>query len=416
MKLSSLLTRTVLLSPLLSACHPSPSHLPENPGQESEAEGASAVPATPTKSVPETSREAEEGARVAPEIDRSLCGLPENIREADWPRVLTPTSESEPDPPAPGTTTIAVLPDTQYYASCGERHFPEQGKWLASQVEQRNIVAAIHLGDLTEHNSKKEWEYVRSSLSPLFDKIPLFLATGNHDYGLGGVADKRSTFFGDYLGTPAKGTAPTVAEVLTSSTVENAYYRLKLAGVTLGVLVLEWSPTDAAVLWAKKAVAAYPYDRKIFITHAYLFHDGSRYDYRKNGDKQPWNPLSYGTAKRDPALPYSQGNASPEGAHDGEMLWQSLLKDMPGLFLTINGHVLGDGAGLLTSAGHRGEKVHQMLTNFQMLDEGGLGYLRLIEIAPDGASLRMKTYSPSLNQFATAHDQHFVLPIEPPLF
>src|SRR5690606_27906144 len=115
-----------------------------------------------------------------------------------------------------------------------------------------------------------------------------------------------------------------------------------------------------------------------------------------------------GTAKRDPRLPYSRENASPEGAYDGEMLWQALLKEMPGLFLTINGHVLGDGAGLLTSAGHRGEKVHQMLTNFQMLDEGGLGYLRLIEIAPDGASLRMKTYSPSLNQFATAEDQHFV--------
>jgi hypothetical protein len=181
-------------------------------------------------------------------------------------------------------------------------------------------------------------------------------------------------------------------------------------------LVLEWSPTKAAVAWAKSAVAAYPYDRKIFVTHAYLFHDGSRYDFAKKGIDQLWNPHTYGTAKLDPALPYSKENAHPHGTHDGELLWTELLHDMPGLFLTINGHVLGDGAGLLTSVGHGGENVHQMLTNYQMLDEGGLGYLRLIEIAKDGASMRMKTYSPSLDNFATAADQHFVLPISPPLF
>lgn len=355
-------------------------------------------------------------AVVEPPVDRDKCGLPPDLREPTWPRVLDPKVELEPDPLQSGTTTIAVLPDTQYYASCEERHFPEQGKWLASQIQKRNIVAAIHLGDLTEHNTPKEWEYVRDALSPLFDKIPLFLATGNHDYGTDGTADKRTTLFADYFGTPQPKTASSVAEVMSPGTIENAYYRLRLPGVTLGILVLEWSPTKAAVAWARKAVAAYPYDRKIFITHAYLFHDGTRYDFATKGNDQPWNPHAYGTAKLDPSLPYSKRNASPEGTYDGEMLWKELLKDMPGLFLTLNGHVLGDGSGLLTSAGYNGEKVHQMLTNFQMLDEGGLGYLRLIEIAPDGATIRMKTYSPSLDRFALASDQHFVLPIDPPLF
>lgn len=351
-----------------------------------------------------------------PPIDRSTCGLPAEIREPTWPRTLAPTTKSEPHPPQAGTTTIAVLPDTQYYTSCSERHFLEQSNWIAGQVEKRNIVATIHLGDLTEHNIPTEWDYVRNALTPLFDKVPLILATGNHDYGPGGNAEKRTTLFADYFGAPTPKTVPTVAQVMKPGTVENAYYRLRLPGVTLGVLVLEWSPTNAAVDWAKRAVAAYPYDRKIFITHAYLYHDGTRYDFAKKGDEQPWNPLSYGTAKIDPALPYSKSNANAEGSHDGEMLWQELLADMSGLFLTINGHVLGDGAGVLTSAGHRGDKVHQMLTNYQMLDEGGLGYLRLIEIAPDGATMQMKTYSPSLETFAMGADQHFVLPIEPPLF
>ena len=57
-----------------------------------------------------------------------------------------------------------------------------------------------------------------------------------------------------------------------------------------------------------------------------------------------------------------------------------------------------------------------MLVNYQMFDEGGLGYLRLLELGRSGAALRMSTYSPSLEQWATAPDQHFELPIVPPLW
>lgn len=355
-------------------------------------------------------------AQTPTSIDRSECGLPSDIREPHWPRRLGPTSTSEPEAFQEGGFTIAVLPDTQYYASCRERHFPEQGTWLASQVEPRNIIATLHLGDLTEHNTPAEWDYVSSALRPLYDKVPLILATGNHDYGIDGTADTRSTLFQHYFGTPKSKTAPIVAETMKEGDVENAYYRLNLGDVTLGILVLEWSPTDAAVKWAKKAISVYETDRKIFVTHAYLFHDGSRYDFAAKGSEQPWNPLTYGTAKVDPKQPYSKENAAPVGAHDGEMLWNELLKDLPGLFLTLNGHVLGDGAGVLTSIGHGGALVHQVLTNFQMLDEGGLGYLRLIEVSPDGARMKMKTYSASLQKFALANDQDFELPISPPLF
>jgi hypothetical protein len=50
-----------------------------------------------------------------------------------------------------------------------------------------------------------------------------------------------------------------------------------------------------------------------------------------------------------------------------------------------------------------------------MLDEGGLGYLRLLEFDAAGENLTMRTYSPSLDQTATAKDQSFTLPLVPPL-
>jgi hypothetical protein len=385
------------------ACHPS----------------STPPPAEPTELSAEASqKEAQKAAETAqePSIDRNKCGMPESLRESDWPRTLTELVSEEPDPAPPGSFTIAVLPDTQYYASCGESHFPEQGRWLAELTDKRNIVAAIHLGDITEHNTKAEWEYVQRSLSPLFDRLPLFLATGNHDYGDGGTANKRTTLFSAYFGKPHAATAKTLAETMTEGDVENAYFRLTLPKVTLGVLVLGWSPNAATVAWAKKALAKYPQDRKIFATHAYLFHDSSRYDFSQKGTDQDWNPLTYGTAKKDPKLPYSKDNIAVDAAYDGEMLWTELLADTPGLFLTLNGHVLKNGTGLLTSQNKLGQKVHQVLVNYQMLNEGGLGYLRLIEFSPDGARMQMKTFSPSLQKYSLAQDQHFLLPIEPPLY
>ena len=60
--------------------------------------------------------------------------------------------------------------------------------------------------------------------------------------------------------------------------------------------------------------------------------------------------------------------------------------------------------------------MQQVLANFQPLDDGGLGYLRLFEIQPDGKSMRMKTYSPSLQLYATGDNQQGELAIDPALW
>lgn len=357
-----------------------------------------------------------------PVVDRSLCGLPESIREPDWPRSLSPTELRAPKSPAEGAFQIAVLPDTQYYVSCREKHLAQQTRWLFDSYKAQKVIATIQLGDLTEHNTDDEWVFVQDAISPLGEIGPLFVASGNHDYGENGSANFRHTLFAQYFGKPSSKTAPLVAEQMTTGNIENAYYRFPLANVTLGVLVLEWSPRTDTVKWARSAVEKYPNDKKIFVTHAYLYHDSTRYDWATHGEKQKWNPRAYGTAHIDPTKPGDSlgpdgsNNWAIEGAYDGEMLWDALLADMPGLFLTLNGHVLGDGSGILTSQGKSGNDVHQVLTNFQMLDEGGLGYLRLIEFDREGRTMKMKTYSPSLGLSATGPEQEFELKIQPPLF
>lgn len=341
------------------------------------------------------------------------CGMPEKLHEDSWPRVLEPTTAKEPAAFTPGAFTIAVLPDTQYYAACNSPHFKRQSQWLKEQVASRAISGVIHLGDITENNTEAEWQYAVDSLSPLSEVAPVLLATGNHDYGAQGSADIRQTLFHKYFSAPSKLTQSATVETMKPADLENAYYRLKLGKRALGVLILEWSPRTATVAWANEVLGRFATDRVIFVTHAYLFNDNTRYDFQRIGPtRQPWNPLAYGTARE----PDGSGKPNAEGAYDGEMLWRDLVKRHRGVFLTLNGHVLGDGTGLLSSQGNAGNTVHQILSNYQMLDQGGLGYLRLLEFQADGRTLRVKTYSPSLERFATAPDQNFELKISPPLW
>jgi Calcineurin-like phosphoesterase len=302
---------------------------------------------------------------------------------------------------------VAVFPDTQYYIDCRSAHFRKQVEWVMGQRATRDIRAAVTLGDLTEHNFKEEWEFYKESLKPLDPTFPFLLTLGNHDYGDAGSANSRKSFFGEFFDGKFVEQMKAKVETAEPGKLENAFYTIDMGKFSLGVLILEWSTRKKTVAWANEMLKKHSKERVMMATHAYLYSDSTRYDFKKKGTSQEWNPLAYPTSKSD---------ASGEDNHDGEMVWQSLLKKYPNVFLTVNGHVLNNGTGLLASKGDKGNTVHQMMVNYQMLDEGGLGYLRLLEFLPDGKTLRVKTYSPSLGVYATGKDQDFKLAIDPPLW
>lgn len=394
------------------ACAPRPAVVPGECRASTPPEAASER-SGPAK--PGTTGASTEASAATADDPEAPCGLPEEIREPSWPRVLAPTTAQEPIPFVPRSTTLAVLPDTQYYAFCRYGHLSAQSEWLASNAAARNIAAAVQLGDITETNGPEEWAFVKDAFSPLYPVMPLLLTTGNHDHGKEGKAGVRSSYFQQYFPAPAAATQAVLVETMGAGNLENAYYRIPVGRVHIGILMLEWSPRTSTVKWANDVVGRHPKDRVALVTHAYLYSDDTRYDAATRGVAQRWNPRGYDTA-RLPHAAETDHTPHPEGAYDGEMLWRDLVSQHAGFFLTLNGHVLGDGTGLLSSRGVHGNLVHQVLVNYQMLNEGGLGYLRLLEFLPDGHTLRMKTFSPSLGVFATADDQNFDLEVVPPLW
>ena len=296
----------------------------------------------------------------------------------------------------PEAFMLAVLPDTQMYCERWPQHYHNQTAWIAANAARLNIKYVLHEGDITNNNTEPQWEVAQAAMQRLEGAVPYALAPGNHDYGPGGNATTRDTMLNDYFAAAHQAAWPTFGGAMEQGRLENTYHTFEAGGRQYLILALEWGPRDETVEWATGVVEQHPEHRVILLTHAYMYYDDTRYDWSKYGDKQSWNPHAYGTARL------------PGGTNDGQQLWDKLVRRHEGFVLTLNGHVLNDGAAQLTSRGDHGNVVHQLLANYQMNHEGGDGYLRLVEILPDDRIV-VRSYSPSLHEFNTAADQQFEL-------
>jgi hypothetical protein len=180
--------------------------------------------------------------------------------------------------------------------------------------------------------------------------------------------------------------------------MENSYHLFSAAGRNFIAIGLEFGPRRDVVRWANEIVAQHSDREAILFTHAYMYYDETRYDWRSKGGDQRWNPHEYGVAR-----------ATNDDVTDGEELWNELVSRHDNFFMTLNGHVLEDGLGRMSSPTQGGKQVHQLLVNFQMKPDGGDGWLRLIEFRPDGRTLAIYDYSPTLGQRNESQQNQFEL-------
>lgn len=320
----------------------------------------------------------------------------EMVREGDAPDVKPTPTQSELGVRDDNSWTLAVLPDTQVYAESYPGIFTAQTGFLVQNQRRMNIKFAVQLGDITNRNTRDQWENARDAMSLLDGRVNYAIVGGNHDYGPGGNAATRETFFNEFFPLEQHAKQSTYGGAFEAGKMDNTYHRFEAGGRKWIVIALEWGPRNEAVAWADKVMTDHKDHTGILITHAYMFNDDTRYDWKKYGDKQPWNPYAYGT---------------PKPVNDGEDLWQKLVQKHNFAF-TLNGHVLGDGAAYLASKNDAGKTTHQILQNYQMRELGGQGYLRLFEFLPDNQTVRIRTYSPIFDRFMATPDQSFDIKLD----
>ncbi|MGV3663309.1 MAG: metallophosphoesterase [Prosthecobacter sp.] len=304
----------------------------------------------------------------------------------------------EPPAIAEGSYTIVALPDTQKYAKANPAGFLAQTEWIATNHKSRNIACALHLGDITDNNKPEQWELAVKAMKRLDGEVPYFMVLGNHDYSANGSCVDRTTLFNDYFPLSAYSKAPTFGGVYDKEPTrfENSYHLLSASGKDLLVLCLEFGPRKDVVRWANQIVSKHHNRAAILVTHAYMYFDDTRFDHTKYASTQSWNPHHYKIAA-----------STNDDVSDGEELWTNLVSKHPNFIMTLNGHVLEDGLGRLTSkAGTR--DVHQMLFNCQMRPNGGDGWMRVIEVKSNGTA-EVCDFSPFRKERNEAAENKFTL-------
>ncbi|MCL5096477.1 MAG: metallophosphoesterase, partial [Candidatus Omnitrophica bacterium] len=298
-------------------------------------------------------------------------------------------------PSATGSWTLVIIPDTQVYV---DRRRPENApifskmtRWIVESKSRCDIRLVLQVGDLAQcFDDIGEWCRVRESLSVLEGQVPFVLVAGNHD-----LADNRASMMNQFFlpaSSPAASGDFMLGGLFESGKIDNAYYLFRSGSEEFLILALEYGPRDQVLQWADQVVSAHPRRTVILLTHAYLGADGLRTDnaVRRNGLNPHYN-------ERVAKL--------PGGVNDGEQIWQKLVKKHANFEFVFSGHYMGEGSGYLASVGDHGNVVHQIFTNFQMLERGGNGFLRIVEF--DGETVRVKTYSPFLDQFKTGSLNEF---------
>ncbi len=284
----------------------------------------------------------------------------------------------EPVPVLPyykGSTTLAIIPDTEGYCLKRPHIFYKMMDWIAKNKDKRNIKGVLHVGDVTNNNLKEEWINARKAFDYIEGKIPYVLAAGNHDYD---HTPGRLTYMNEFFKVADQKKWPTFGDVFEEDKLENHYQFLEINSQKWIVLSLEMGPRKKVIEWANKVLDANKDKAAIILTHGYLAYGNERYDHTKGHQR---------------ATPY---NFYGEGA-DGQMMWDQMVKKHANVMMVVCGHLSSQWVAYRKDKGEHGNMVHQMLVDYEKM-KGGRGFMRLLEFLPDGKTVKVRTYSPVLNE------------------
>jgi hypothetical protein len=285
---------------------------------------------------------------------------------------------------------LVLLPDTQRYARNNPAVFFSQTHWIRENRDALNIRFVIHLGDIVDDQTDREWRIADEAMGVLDEVVPYVVLPGNHDFNYDPKTNLVIKYAPQYNAVfpPMRFRDRPWYGGHRGVTNDNNYSFFNAAGRDFMILALEYGPSDEVLEWAGAIVRAHADKQVIVATHCYMYSDDTR------------------MGPGDDATPHKHDLRY----NDGEQMWEKFVRHHPNIFMVVSGHVTwGDMAGRLTSSGVNGNYVHQMLSNYQHLENGGNGWLRILKFIPGERKLIERTYSPWLKKFDHGPEQSFEL-------
>jgi hypothetical protein len=271
--------------------------------------------------------------------------------------------------------TLAVLPDTQFYAESYPQIFAQQTQWIADQAAAQNIVFVAHVGDIQDdYDNSAQWQTAQAAMATIRTAgIPYSLVPGNHDLNFTtGDATNFDTYFPytDFTGYSWYGGH------YPDDSNTSSYQLFSAMGQDFIVLNLVCTPTllAAATDWANAVLTQYSDRKAIVVTHGYI---------KPNGEYAGGEDVS------------------------GPAIHENIVKGHGNVIAVLCGHIAGQYHG--TDTGENGNTVYNLLTNYTDLPDGGNGWLRLYQFYPGLDTVKAVTYSPYLDQYDTSANGQFEL-------
>jgi hypothetical protein len=286
--------------------------------------------------------------------------------------------------------SLAVIPDTQHYTAGmfggTPAIFRSQTRWIVDKRDSLNVAFVNHTGDCVNDGDEvpAEWDSAWTAMSLLEDTastglshgLPYSMTVGNHDQTPNGDPAGTTTGYNRVFGVAHFTGRPHYGGHFGSDH-DNRFSLFSASGFDFIVVSLEYDTwPDAGVLaWADSLLSAHSSRWAIVSAHRLI----------ELGNPGAFTP---------------QGQATYD-----------VLKDNPNLFLMLCGHYHEEARRYDT---FEGRTVHTVLADYQMDSNGGDGWLRVMKFYPDENVIRVRTYSPWLDQFEADADSssQFTLPID----
>ena len=271
--------------------------------------------------------------------------------------------------------SFAVVGDTQYTTDRYPQQLSKIYDWILDKKDEKKIQHVFGLGDITDRDSKKEWETAYSAISKMDDKISYSLVRGNHD----STKMFNKTFNNEMYKKQFEG--------FYSEYIDTSYMLFTVCETDYLFITLDYGASDEELQWAAEKIKMYPNHRVIITTHGYLNYDGTTLD-SKDG--------SYPSDLNDK-------NDSPDKVYNtGEDMWNKLISKHANIFMVISGHI--DYCDIVSSKreGIHGNTVVELLIDPQALDSSGgaMGLVAMLYFSKDGSNFSLEYYS-------TIHDKYY---------
>ncbi|HJN74669.1 MAG TPA: metallophosphoesterase [Myxococcota bacterium] len=271
--------------------------------------------------------------------------------------------------------SIIVLPDTQFYAcdcSGGESAtFYAQTEWAVSVLETRNVKFVTHLGDCVEHGDDEmsEWDVVAAAYETIeASGVPFGVAVGNRDQSPYGDPDGTTVGYNQTFGIERfEGYSWYGGH--RGDDNDNHYETFSGGGLDWIIVHVEYDQSSESELaaWVASVLEDHRDHAAIVVSHYLL-------------------------------------NGSGQFSTQGELLDEALA----------DYDVVAMLAGHYTAETHRSDDhgdhtVHTMLSDYQALDNGGDGWMRILTISPRDDTITVETWSPTRGEYQDDADSSFTL-------